>query len=394
MKISIYNWSILAIFVALMLSDLFAISQLGYVDEFVGIIFCVLCVWRILNSSAIKKAYFCVFLCMIGMLGIGFSGNIIYPIQQNLRIVLLGAFLFIKQYLYGLFILLSFTKDRSDRILSSMIKISKLMLGGLCIFACMSKFIDIGMTGSNGDFSFLAHFGGTVSCWVILFLAICCSDSKNNRFVWFIVASIIIVFTKSGLGRLGIGLLVLVYVFLEKKAKFKWYYLIPIAIIAVLISWQEIRQYLLDSTAPRARLWIYAFITANKFFPIGSGFSTYGSSTAASNYSKLYSLYGFNKQFGMSEDTSSFLMDTYYPMIIGEMGYFGTILFAVLIYYYIVKIIMKTDTILIRNSAIYLFGFLLIAGLGFGTGSSWGCAVYMVITLLVKQGTCIHVDSQ
>lgn len=379
----------LVVFVVLMLSDLFAIPQLGYADELAGIFFVLLSFWYLLLKKSIKKAYFYIFICMIGIMGVGFLGNIINPIQQHISTVLLGSFLVIKQYFYGFFVLLSATKDKSDKILFSITRISKIMLVALCILACINEIIGIGMTGPNGGFSFVAHFGGTVSCWVILFLAVCYSDSTSNRIVWFALASIIIIFTESGLGRLGIGLLVLVYLFLEKETKFKWYYIIPIVLVAVLLSWQEISQYLLDSTAPRARLLVYAFVTANKYFPIGSGFSTYGSSMAASHYSKLYTLYGFNRQFGMSEDTSSFLMDSYYPMIIGETGYLGMVLFGILIYYYLVKVIIRTKDIWKKNSALYLFGFLLIAGLGFGTGSDWGCAVYMVVPLLVKQGSII-----
>ena len=86
----------------------------------------------------------------------------------------------------------------------------------------------------------------------------------------------------------------MIYFFVEKQKKFHWYYLIPIGIFGLWISWNEISNYLLDSTAPRAELFIFGIITAIKYFPIGSGFSTYASSMAVSYYSKLYYIYGFN----------------------------------------------------------------------------------------------------
>lgn len=48
--------------------------------------------------------------------------------------------------------------------------------------------------------------------------------------------------------------------------------------------------------------------------------------------------------------------------------------------------IIEISDKLIKNGALYLFAFLLIAGLGFGTGSSWGCAVYILIPLMVIEG--------
>ena len=203
--------------------------------------------------------------------------------------------------------------------------------------------------------------------------------------IWFVLATITMFFSQSGLGMLGIGLLVLVYIFLEKQKQFHWYYMIPIAFVGILISWEEISMYLLDSTAPRAKLLIYSFVTAFEYFPIGAGFSTYASSMAVSNYSKLYYLYGFNKQFGMSKENAYYLMDSYYPMIIGELGALGTVVFGVMIWS-IFKSIIEISDKLIKNGALYLFAFLLIAGLGFGTGSSWGCAVYILIPLMVIEG--------
>ena len=107
---------------------------------------------------------------------------------------------------------------------------------------------------------------------------------------------------------------------------------------------------------------------------------------AVSYYSQLYYTYGFNKQWGMSKDNALFLMDSYYPMIIGETGYLGICIFGVLIFIYIRDIIQKIKVNRLKNSALYLYVFLLAAGLGFGTGSSWGCAVYMLIPLLAEQG--------
>lgn len=383
----LYRWLIEFSFIGLMLSDLFGIKELGLFDEAMGILFFVLVLLNILErrGKIEGKTNQYMMLCMVGMGIIGWLGNYINPIQNDYKVALNGMYLVLKQYIFGLYLFLSAKKMATSRLYLFLLKLSKCMLAVLFLCSCLNLFVDIGMSGPNGEFCFLAKFGGTVGCWIILFLSICYSDLESNRLIWFVLATITMFFSQSGLGILGIGLLVLVYIFLEKQKQFHWYYMIPIAFVGIWISWEEISMYLLDSTAPRAKLLIYSFVTAFEYFPIGAGFSTYASSMAVSNYSKLYYLYGFNKQFGMSKENAYYLMDSYYPMIIGELGALGTVVFGVMIWS-IFKSIIEISDKLIKNGALYLFAFLLIAGLGFGTGSSWGCAVYILIPLMVIEG--------
>lgn len=383
----LYRWLIEITFVGLVLSDLFGIKELGFFDEAMGILLFALVLINILERRGrIKdKTSQYIMLCMIGMTIIGLLGNFINPIQNNYKVALNGMYLVLKQYIFGLYIFLSAKRMATSRLYLFLRKISKAMLFILFFCSSLNLFMDIGMRGPNGEFSFLAQFGGTVGCWVILFLSICYSDLDSNRLIWFVLAMIIMFLSQSDLGILGIGLLVLVYIFLEKQKQFRWYYIVPIVVVGILISWKEISMYLLDSTAPRAELFIYSFVTAFKYFPIGAGFSTYASSMAVTNYSKLYYMYGFNRQFGMSKENAYYLMDSYYPMIIGELGALGTVIFGIMLWN-IFKNIIETKNRIIKNSTLYLFALLLIAGLGFGTGSSWGCAVYMLIPLMVSEG--------
>lgn len=388
--VNLYCLGIDIVFVGLMLSDLFAITELGYFDEIVGVLFAALCVYYLCkNRRKLQKTTWHLLLCLFGIGCVGLLSNAVYMVQPSILIVLQGAFLFMKQYFYGLPLLISIGEHSSSGTYSFMLSLSKCMLLALTILALANLVFNLGMTGPNGEFAFYAQFGGTVSCWVILFLAICYSEQKGNRVLWFSMATVIILLTQSGLGMLGIGLIVMVYLFLEKQKRFHWYYLIPILLIAIAISWREISSYLLDPTAPRAELLIYAFVTANTYFPLGSGFSTYASSMAVTHYSQLYYQYGFNRQWGMSPDNALFLMDSYYPMIIGETGYLGLLIFGIMIFLYVRKVIFAIKNKQVQNSALYLYTFLLAAGLGFGTGSSWGCAVYMLIPIFMEQGNFV-----
>lgn len=103
------------------------------------------------------------------------------------------------------------------------------------------------------------------------------------------------------------------------------------AVIVLLLGTFQIQTYLMNVNAPRYLFFYYGGKTANTYFPLGSGFATFGSDQAARNYSRLYYQYGFNSLFGMNTKDGSFLSDTFWPMAIGQFGWIGSILY-ILIY--------------------------------------------------------------
>ena len=104
----------------------------------------------------------------------------------------------------------------------------------------------------------------------------------------------------------------------------------------------QIQNYFLNDTAPRLVLLNYGLKTALAYFPLGSGFATYGSPVAASYYSPLYLLYGFNNKYGMSKTDTSFLNDNYWPTIIGQFGFLGLII-ALIIFVNFFYFVMKSN---------------------------------------------------
>jgi hypothetical protein len=66
---------------------------------------------------------------------------------------------------------------------------------------------------------------------------------------------------------------------------------------------------------------------ANKYFPLGTGFATFGSALAAENYSPLYVSLGFNSLHGGSAADPRFLSDSFWPTVIAQTGWIGGLLF-------------------------------------------------------------------
>lgn len=94
--------------------------------------------------------------------------------------------------------------------------------------------------------------------------------------------------------------------------------------LGIVLSFQ-ITNYLLNDAAPRSIFIRYGIITANKFFPLGAGFGTFGSEMAARNYSPLYYTYGFEDIKAMQPELG-YLNDAYLGMLLGELGWIATAL--------------------------------------------------------------------
>lgn len=77
-------------------------------------------------------------------------------------------------------------------------------------------------------------------------------------------------------------------------------------------------------------LTIKAFEIARDYFPIGVGFASYASHTAAIAYSPVYYLYGVNSIWELSPNNPhAFLDDTFWPIIVAQSGFIGTICYLI-----------------------------------------------------------------
>jgi len=82
-----------------------------------------------------------------------------------------------------------------------------------------------------------------------------------------------------------------------------------------------------SAVAARTVFYVHAFVLAEDFFPIGTGFGTYGGWSAAIFGSQFYDLFSFDRYWWFVQN--KYLVDTYWPHVIGETGVLGSLfLFA------------------------------------------------------------------
>lgn len=91
-------------------------------------------------------------------------------------------------------------------------------------------------------------------------------------------------------------------------------------------------------TQARTALHLRCIDVALDYFPWGSGLGTFASQPAYDDYSPLYYKYGLDQIRGLEPfagkgGNHNFLLDTWWPHIVAEFGFFGTLLFLALWFY-------------------------------------------------------------
>lgn len=76
----------------------------------------------------------------------------------------------------------------------------------------------------------------------------------------------------------------------------------------------------------------------NDYFPLGVGFGQYGSWYARIYYSPYYRMYKMSTVYGLYPENPIYATDTFWPMIFGETGYLGTIVYIYMLIFIYKKI--------------------------------------------------------
>lgn len=183
---------------------------------------------------------------------------------------------------------------------------------------------------------------------------------KRKNLFWIFILMILMALTLTTKAYLAI--LVILIILINKKIVINKTLLVFMSFIGVaIISYDQVIFYFVKNTHfARAQLLIKSFAIANDFFPFGAGLATYGSYQSQVYYSPLYHMYGLDTIYGLSMDTKFFISDSFWPMILGEAGYFGVLVYL-LILISLYKFIMKNDNKSIKTALILLLGYLLIA---------------------------------
>ena len=389
-KNRLFSLLMLIFIFVIIISDLFSVDEgsFSFGDEILCLVLLLYFVLSKLQSLKLKKNDSIMISCFILITLIGLAGNFIQGFQKNLYIIFLDILSTFK-YIFIFWGLNEFF-DRKDRNLIKLVNffffVYKIYI--LILFSCsvLNQFIDIGMSieyryGIKG-FSFITHIPGIVINHCSYFLLFLLLGKKDKFNFWSAITAFVMVSTLKSRAFI----LVAAYVFLmyarNHKVKIKKSHIVVILLVLIAIGYPQFKSYFIVNKSVRYLFLKNSILLSNEYFPLGTGFSTYGTGTAASNYSLVYYKLGFHVLYGMGPEGNMYLCDTFFPAILGQFGYFGFIIYISMMSYFSYLIYKKSN----KSSIFVAYFFIIDIWLSsiqsaYVTSSSMACLLVLTMIL-------------
>lgn len=329
------------------------VPVLQFWDETLTVLFLLLIISRLLKDRKSINIHYYYMLALIVILAIiGLYGNLRYKIQTSPAPILNDLGNCFKVYIAYIGSCLYFSNVKIGHItmirtIRKSANFTRVLILIMFVFAVINLFVDIGMRQEYRfgipTFQFIIGGSGNFSNFffpIMLILTMdyyCCRNRKNRQI--FIITALLVwasALRVRGLVHIFMYIVICYYVIHLKKQKFNIFIVLFCLSIIYFIAINQVHYYLDEGTTARYNLLFWGYETAVNCFPIGAGFSTYGTDAAAKYYSPLYEQYGFENVWGLSSDNPEFAHDNYWPAIMGEFGFVG-IVFTILLVYLLMK---------------------------------------------------------
>ena len=205
---------------------------------------------------------------------------------------------------------------------------------------------------------FFAHPSDNASCLLICIILFITFYRKHHiKFLLFIGTFLLMTFRVKEI----VSFFILTPIFSEKNIKKK-----IIIIVIIIFAMSGIYKHIMpkhfnayfgdvyNTQYARNALTITSAVIAKENFPFGEGFGRFGGHISAKFYSLVYEKYSISNVFGLSEEFNSFIADTFWPMILGESGLLGLLLYLLILFYVFLPFFNKQkcldkNSIAIRN---------------------------------------------
>lgn len=344
-------------------------SLFGYIDELFALLGIGVVASRILTTGKlrIKKIDLAMTAMLVVFLTVGLLGNAIYQ-YQPLGAVLTDTFTNVKFFmsLVSGYVLFSYCEPDQEK--SVIIGHARLIT--LVLFACLCLDLVFQVFPSEGTRYGLRevrlfYFHETYLAGAIVFLlAVFLTFYEKKSLPYIALALLVLISTLKGKAFAGaIAFVFLFYVLVYRRKKIKIWHIIVMAVGGLVVAGDKLAYYFVEKAGESARMALTAtsFEIMGDYFPIGTGFGTYGSATAINPYSPVYYKYGLNLVWGLSEDYNLFASDTFWPIIIGQTGALGLICFVGILVLLFVRVKrVRPHDIRAYAAAIFCFVYILI----------------------------------
>ena len=312
----------------------------SYLDEVIVLIFFFIAIShaKILLTKYEKKQIILLMVIVIW----GLICNILNKNEIKISSILIDVFSYIKVFLIYFSVINIIYVEEKKYIIRSIVKILKVITAVILVLGIINLIFGIDILTYDirygiKSYKFLYNNPGGLAIMMLVTLIFLLADKEFNNTkgngIFIIFSLIIIILTLRAISLATfVSFIGLYYIFIIKKKKINMIYMLAGVVVIIVVGFSQIKTYLFNDETPRAQLLKYGIVTANDYFPFGAGFATYGSDAAADEYSYLYEKYGFNNRYGLSQKQRYFLNDNFWPMILGELGYIGLIIYCLMIY--------------------------------------------------------------
>lgn len=345
-------------------------GMFSYIDEFVAIMALPLTIvyWGQVKALLKQRKLFIAVVAFAVFIISGLTGNLIYH-YQPWNAVMVDLFTNMKFYmalLTGYFLFPKMSWQVLRKYTSIVARFSSVLLMIIFfidrLFKLYGSDVRYGIRSAKLFYSHPTYLAGAL----IFLLSILSITYKKTHTKYIVMDVVILMFTLRSKAVVGAAVYIFLYWYmLKRKRKLKIWQLVCIAIMAILLAWQQIYFYYiaLAGEGARSALTLTGFQILKDYFPIGSGFGTFASHVAAEHYSPLYIKYGIDKIYGLGPE-GSFLDDTFWPIVIGQTGALGIIsYFLVLATLVCACLRLKKANNTFYMGAIYMLAYLLIASM-------------------------------
>lgn len=356
-KIFFVSLLIIALFLSPYLIQYVNTEIFSYLDEFVVVAFVIYYFFNKIKNG-ITKDEARILLLIFSIVILGITGNIAFSIQTNRFAIAIDIFACFKVFI----ILLSaseffyrFKIEEKRKLISVLSFFFNLFTITLFICCIINSFVDSSMRSEPRfgiySFNFININAGSLSSMfypimLVNTLSLIYARSVSRKcFQLLIIAFSLIVWCSTLRTRAFIFSLIYIFLFVivfikNKNIKFNPITIFVIVVILFLVGYNQFHYYFVEINSARSYLMKYGIQTMLDHLPFGTGFATFGTDAAWKYYSPLYYQYGFDLIYGLDPFIGGFQSDTYWAAILAQFGIIGTILFIVLIFFFI-KFILK-----------------------------------------------------
>lgn len=309
----------------------------GLYDELVaGVFFVALVVYVV--RRGIPKEYFKDVALFTFFLGVGFLGTILNNIQPLPAVFedVVSCSKFVMAF-YGVRILVRGTD--AEEVMRNLERICYVLIVALFVLTIIDEMLpnllfESGASGSGLHAVQLFYYHPSVLAQVsaILLAVISIRPSRRNYgYRAMALAVLLATLTSKALG------FVFLYLFIcgygkTKSGLAKAIITLCAVLCVIFVASSTLDEYYGNELSARYTLTMDSIEIANENAPIGLGFAAFGSAAAVSYYSPVYIGLGYMARYGLGYGSTSYLTDTFWPVLFGEFGYFGTLAFAGIIF--------------------------------------------------------------